>query len=68
MATPIGGLLAAARIAAAEVGELQPVGVRTVAGNLPETIRAAILDDLVSGAYRLAALEVVTGHPDMVQG
>jgi aspartate/methionine/tyrosine aminotransferase len=71
MATPSGDLQAAAeraRAAAAEAGELRPARIGKVTTDIPEAIRAAIREDLASGAYQQAAQEAVAGDPDLVQG
>jgi Arc/MetJ-type ribon-helix-helix transcriptional regulator len=39
-----------------------------VTADIPEAIRAAIREDLASGAYQQAAREAVAGDPDFVQG
>jgi hypothetical protein len=36
--------------------------------DIPEAIRLAIREDLVSGAYQQAAQEAVAGDPDLVLG
>ena len=67
---PIGDLQAAAeraRAAAEKAGELRPARIGKVA-DIPEAIRAAIREDLASGAYQQAAREAVAGDPDLVQG
>ncbi len=71
MAISTGDLQAAverARVAAAEAGELRPAREGKVAVDIPEAIRAAIREDLTSGAYQQAAREAVAGDPDLVQG
>jgi hypothetical protein len=71
MAISTGNLQAAverARAAAAEAGELRPARVGKVTTDIPEDIRAAIREDLASGAYQEAAREAVAGDPDLVQG
>jgi aspartate/methionine/tyrosine aminotransferase len=71
VAISTGNLQAAAeraRAAAAEAGELRPAGMGKVTADLPEAIRAAIREDLASGAYQQAAREAVAGDPDLVQG
>ena len=71
MATSIGDLQAAARrarAAAAEAGELRPGRLGKVTVDIPEAIRAAIREDLASGAYQQAAREAVAGDPDLAQG
>jgi aspartate/methionine/tyrosine aminotransferase len=71
MATPSGDLQAAAeraRAAAAEAGELRPARIGKVTTDIPEAIRAAIREDLASGAYQKAAPEAGAGDPDLVQG
>ena len=57
-----------ARAAAAEAGELRPAREGKVTVDIPEAIRLAIREDLVSGAYQQAAQEAVAGDPDLVQG
>ena len=57
-----------ARAAAAEAGELRPTREGNVTADIPEAIRAAIREDLASGAYEQAAREAVAGDPDFVQG
>ncbi|MGA2307807.1 MAG: hypothetical protein ABSH29_27010 [Acidimicrobiales bacterium] len=57
-----------ARAAAAEAGELRPTREGKVTADIPEAIRAAIREDLASGAYQQAASEAVAGDPDFVQG
>jgi hypothetical protein len=57
-----------ARAAAGDAGELQPARKGKVAADIPEAIRAAICQDLASGAYQQAAREIVAGDPDLVQG
>jgi hypothetical protein len=56
-----------ARAAAAEAGELRPARIGRVSLGLPESVRAAIGEDLASGAYHRAAEEAVAGDPDLVQ-
>ena len=71
MAISLGDLQAAAeraRAAAAEAGELRPARVGKVTADIPEAIRAAIREDLASGAYQQAVREAVAGDPDLVQG
>ncbi len=71
MALSVGDLQAAAeraRAAAAQAGELGPARVGKVTTDIPEAIRAAIREDLASGAYQRAAREAVAGDPDLVQG
>lgn len=57
-----------ARAAAADAGELHPARVGKVNTHIPEAIRAAIREDLTSGAYQNAAREAVAGDHDLVQG
>jgi hypothetical protein len=57
-----------ARAAAAEAGELRPARNGKMTADIPEAIRLAIREDLVSGAYQQAAQEAVAGDPDLVQG
>jgi hypothetical protein len=71
MATPSRELQAAvegARAAASEAGELRPARTGKVTTDIPEVIRAAIREDLASGAYQKAAQEAVAGDPDLVEG
>ena len=39
-----------------------------VAADIPEAVRAAIREDLASGAYQKAAQDAVAGDPDLAQG
>ena len=55
-----------ARAAAADAGELRPARIGKVMADIPEAIRAAIREDLASGAYQQAAREAVAGDPDLV--
>ena len=57
-----------ARAAASEAGELRPARIGQLTTDIPEAIRAAIREDLASGAYQQAAREAVAGDPDLVQG
>ena len=71
MAISTGDLQAAAeraRAAAAEAGELRPTRIGKVTTDIPEGIRAAIREDLASGAYQEAAQDAVAGDPDLAQG
>jgi hypothetical protein len=71
VAISLGDLQAAAeraRAAAAEAGELRPARIGKVTADIPEAIRAAIREDLASGAYQRAVREAVAGDPDLVQG
>ena len=71
MAISTGDLQAAverARTAAAEAGELRPGREGKVTIDISDAIRAAIREDLASGAYQQAAREAVAGDPDLVQG
>ena len=71
MAISTGDLQAAverARAAAAEAGELRPARKGKMTADIPEGIRAAIREDLASGAYQQAAREAVAWDPDLVQG
>lgn len=71
MAISTGDLRAAAeraRAAASEAGELRPARIGKVTTDIPETIRAAIREDLASGAYQKAAQDAVAGDPDLAQG
>jgi len=71
MAISTGVLRAAAeraRAAASEAGELRPARIGKVATDIPEAIRAAIREDLASGAYQRAAQDAVAGDPDLAQG
>jgi aspartate/methionine/tyrosine aminotransferase len=70
MAISTGDLQAAAeraRAAAAETGELRPARIGKVTTDFPEAIRAAIREDLTSGAYQKAAQGAVAGDPDLAQ-
>jgi hypothetical protein len=70
MATPTRDLRSAAkraRAAAADAGELRPGRISKVTADIPEAIRAAIREDLASGAYQQAAREAVSGDPDLIQ-
>jgi hypothetical protein len=70
MAISTGDLQAAAeraRAAAAETGELRPARIGKVTTDFPEAIRAAIREDLASGAYQKAAQDAVAGDPDLAQ-
>jgi hypothetical protein len=71
MAISTGDLQAAAaraRAAASEAGELRPARIGKVTADIPEAIRAAIREDLASGAYQEAAQDAVAGDPDLAQG
>jgi hypothetical protein len=71
MAMAAGDLQAAAeraRVAAAEAGELRPASVGKVTTDIPEAIRAAIREDLASGAYQKPAQDAVAGDPDLAPG
>ncbi len=71
MAISTGDLQAAAeraRAAASEAGELLPARIGKVTADIPEAIRAAIREDLASGAYQEAAQDAVAGDPDLAQG
>jgi hypothetical protein len=71
MAISTGDLQAAAeraRAAASEAGELRPARIGKVTADIPEAIRAAIREDLASGAYQDAAQDAVAGDPDLAQG
>jgi hypothetical protein len=58
--------IARARARAAEAGELPHHG-GPVEWDIPESVRTAIRQDLESGAYLDAALEAITGDPEMIQ-
>jgi hypothetical protein len=71
MAISTGDLQAAAeraRVAASEAGELRPARIGQLTTDIPEAIRAAIREDLASGAYQKAAQDAVAGDPDLAQG
>jgi hypothetical protein len=71
MAISTGDLRAAAeraRAAASEAGELRPARIGKVTTDIPEAIRAAIREDLASGAYQKAAQDAAAGDPDLAQG
>jgi hypothetical protein len=71
MAISTGDLQAAAeraRAAASEAGELRPARIGNATADIPEAIRAAIREDLASGAYQDAAQDAVAGDPDLAQG
>lgn len=71
MATSSGDLHAAAeraRVAAEEAGALRPACIGKVMTDIPEAIRAAIREDLASGAYQQTAREAVAGDPDPAKG
>jgi aspartate/methionine/tyrosine aminotransferase len=71
MAISTGDLQAAAeraRAAASEAGELRPARIGQLTTDIPEAIRAAIREDLASGAYQEAAQDAVAGDPELAQG
>ncbi len=60
-------VVAQARAAAEANGELRPARVGPLRSAVPERIRAAVGEDLVSGAYRQAVERAVAGDPELEQ-
>jgi hypothetical protein len=60
-------IAARVRTEAAAAGELVPAKVGDIHWNIPDAARAAIIEDLESGAYERAAREATDDDPEMTQ-